>query len=131
MSIKPINFSASCVKTLSAVEVDKFRSNQHEFNGVTQLKRLFGNNKIEMLASFSIRGSDEVFRAKLTWYDARELHPTRSEYRLYFQTNQVMSQAQAGDNIIIGFDSKGNIHCELISQGNAGYQKTPEWILLK
>jgi hypothetical protein len=131
MSIKPINFSASCVKTLSTVEVDTSRSNQHEFNGVAQLKRLFGDNKIEMLASFSIRGYDDVFRSKLTWYDARELHPTRSEYRLYFQTNQVMSQAQAGDNIIIGFDTKGNIHCELITQGSAGYKKTPEWLIFK
>ncbi|MGZ8066473.1 hypothetical protein [Aeromonas salmonicida] len=131
MSIKPINFSASCVKTLSTVEVDTSRSNQHEFNGVAQLKQLFGDNKIEMLASFSIRGSDDVFRSKLTWYDARELHPTRSEYRLYFQTNQVMSQAQAGDNIIIGFDTKGNIHCELITQGSAGYKKTPEWLIFK
>lgn len=131
MSIKPINFSASCVKTLSTVEVDTSRSNQHEFNGVAQLKRLFGDNKIEILASFSIRGSDDVFRSKLTWYDARELHPTRSEYRLYFQTNQVMSQAQAGDNIIIGFDTKGNIHCELITQGSAGYKKTPEWLIFK
>lgn len=131
MSIKPINFSASCVKTLSTVEVDTSRSNQHEFNGVAQLKRLFGDNKIEMLASFSIRGSDDIFSSKLTWYDARELHPTRSEYRLYFQTNQVMSQAQAGDNIIIGFDTKGNIHCELITQGSAGYKKTPEWLIFK
>ncbi|QXB98835.1 MULTISPECIES: hypothetical protein [Aeromonas] len=131
MSIKPINFSASCVKTLSAVEVDTSRSNQHEFNGVAQLKRLFGANKVEMLASFSTRGSDETICSKLTWYDARELHPTRSEYRLYFQTNPVMSQAKAGDNIIIGFDPKGNIHCELISQGSVGYQKTPKWLILK
>lgn len=131
MSIKPINFSASCVKTLSAVEVDTSRSNQHEFNGVAQLKRLFGTKKVEMSASFSIRGSDEKFFSKLTWYDARELHPTRSEYRLYFQTNPVMSQAKAGDNIVIGFDSKENIHCELISQGSVGYQKTPEWIIFK
>lgn len=127
MSIRPINFSASCVKTLTTVEVDTSRSNQHEFNGVAQLKKLFGNAKFETLASFSIRGSDEIFRSKLTWYDAREQHPTRSEHRLYFQTNPVMKQAQVGDNIIIGFDNKNNIHCELITQGSAGFKIITEW----
>lgn len=127
MSKRPINFRASCVKTLSAVEAESTRSNQHEFNGVVQLKNLFGRDKIEMVASFSQRGSDDTFTSSLTWYDAREAHKTRSEYRLYFRSNPVMQQAQEGDNIIIGFDSQGNIHCELIAQGSAGHQVSKSW----
>lgn len=127
MSIRPIVFRASCIKTLSAVEADALRSNQHEFNGVAQLRHMFGNDKIEMPASFSVRGSDEVYPSNVTWYDAREAHAHRTEYRLYFQTNPVMNQAQAGDNIIIGFDHNNNLHCELIKQGSTGYQITPEW----
>jgi hypothetical protein len=42
MSIQPVVFRCSCIKTLSAVEANPARSNQHEFNGVTQLKSIFG-----------------------------------------------------------------------------------------
>jgi hypothetical protein len=113
---------------LSAVEAEPTRSNQHEFNGVEQLKNLFGENRIETTASFSTRGSNDTSIANITWYDAREAHPTRSEHRLYFQSSPVMTAAQEGDNIIIGFDSQGNIHCELITQGTAGHERTTGWI---
>lgn len=128
MSVRPINFRSSCVKTLSAVEAEPSRSNQHEFNGVLQLKHLFGDDKIQLNASFSIRGNDEVFTSGLTWYDARDAHATRSEYRLYFQSNPVMENAIEGDNIIIGFDVNNNIHCELITQNTAGYTRTNGWV---
>lgn len=128
MSIRPIVFKASCIKTLSAVEADALRSNQHELNGVAQLKHLFGVERTEMPASFSIRGSDVIHSSNVTWYDAREAHVTRSEYRLYFQTNPVMSAAQEGDNIIIGFDHSNNLHCELIRQGTAGHEFINEWM---
>lgn len=127
MSQGPINYTTACVKTLSAVEAEATRSNQHEFNGVVQLKALFGLAKIQMAASFSIRGSSEIHSSQLTWYDAREAHPKRSEHRLYFQTNPVMSRAIEGDNIVIGFDKKGNIHCELIPQMAPGHQNTSGW----
>jgi hypothetical protein len=128
MSVRPINFSSSCVKTLSAVEAEPSRSRQHEFNGVVQLKNLFGENRIQLNASFSIRGDDEVFTTSLTWYDARDAHATRSEYRLYFQSNPVMDRAVEGDNIIIGFDVNNNIHCELITQNTSGYNRTDGWV---
>ncbi|MGV8870052.1 MAG: type II restriction endonuclease [Janthinobacterium svalbardensis] len=128
MSVRPINFRASCVKTLSAVEVEKTRSNQHEFNGVLQLKNLFGDEKIQMIVSFSTRGRNDICTSGLTWYDAREAHATRSEYRLYFQSNPVMESAKEGDNIVIGFDLQGNIHCELIIQGAPGYAATSGWV---
>lgn len=38
----------------------------------------------------------------LTWYDAREEHPKRSEYRLYFPTNAVSEAAAEGDLLVIG-----------------------------
>ena len=34
-------FSGVAIKSLSAVEADLLRSNQHEFNGVESLKRVF------------------------------------------------------------------------------------------
>ncbi len=130
MSVKPINFTTSCIKTLSAVEAEAPRSNQHEFNGVTQLRNLFGDNRISVNASFSIRGRAEVYDTNLTWYDARENHPTRSEYRLYFQSSPVMDHAREGDNIVIGFDSLGRVHCELISTGSTDHTVTNGWVQL-
>lgn len=128
MSIHPVIFSRSCIKTLSAVEADLTRSNQHEFNGVTQLKSIFGEERVDIPALFSRRGDTQVFKSRITWYDAREGHPTRSEYRLYFQANPVMDLATEGDNIIIGFDRNGTVRCELIPSRNPDYSgRIPEW----
>ena len=40
------------VKILSDVEVNSWTSNQHEFNGVTQMKQLFGTKKQYFNANF-------------------------------------------------------------------------------
>jgi len=114
MPIKSIVLKDSCVKTLAAVEAYPERSRQHEFNGVAELKKIFGSDRQAFEASFSIRGEDVACLAKVTWYDSREKHATRSEYRLYFQKNQVMKQAQEGDSILIGFDKSGLLHCILV-----------------
>ncbi|GAA3900358.1 hypothetical protein GCM10022405_27170 [Gibbsiella dentisursi] len=114
MSTTSIYLSQSCIKTLSAVEAERKRSNQHEFNGVSQLKKMFGLKKFTKNAFFSIRGTGVKCTKNITWYDARENNPDRTEYRLYFSGNIVMDKAQEGDNIIIGVDNKNDIHVILI-----------------
>jgi hypothetical protein len=122
MTNTPITLSQACLKTLSAVEARPERSNQHEFNGVIALKNIFGLDKFEKMATFSVRGKPVSDLANVTWYDAREGHPVRTEHRLYFQTNKVMEMASEGDNILIGFDSRGQLHCVLIPRGADGYK---------
>ncbi len=122
MTNRPIILNPSCIKTLSAVEANPERSRQHEFNGVIQLKTMFGLDGFERNAKFSIRGTDVVEYANVTWYDARESHNTRTEHRLYFQTNQVMQEAQEGDNILIGFDTNGGLNLILIPRGADGFR---------
>lgn len=122
MSNRAISFRSSCIKTLSAVEANPARSNQHEFNGVTELKALFGTEKLEIQVNFSIRGEKTHAIANMTWYDAREAHATRSEYRLYFQSNSVMDQAKEGDNVVVGLDINNLIHCILIKRGTSGHR---------
>lgn len=101
-------FSGVAFKALSAVEADLFRSNQHEFNGVAALKELFGtgDGRQNFAARFIYLTDDQdapvTADAFLTWYDARESHPSRSEYRLYFPTNNVSDHAVQGDLLIIG-----------------------------
>lgn len=94
-------FEGVACKTLSDVEVDPDRSHQHEFNGVSPLKDLLGGDRRDLLCRF-LWLPDEGERSisadgKLTWYDSRESHPTRSEYRLYYSPNPALENVMAGD----------------------------------
>jgi hypothetical protein len=101
-------FTGVAAKRLSAVEADIFRSHQHEFNGVEPLKRLFGQAKGKQTfpARFIYLNDHDddpvIADGFLTWYDARERHPTRSEHRLYFPTTTVSECAAEGDVLVIG-----------------------------
>ena len=99
-------FKGVAWKRLSIVEADPQKSNQHEFNGVASLKQILGSARRTFPARFLYLGDEEEDISKaqsyLTWYDARESHPTRSEYRLYFPTTSVSQKAAAGDLLIIG-----------------------------
>ena len=122
MNNNAIRFRSSCIKTLSAVESQPERSHQHEFNGVRELKELLGMTGFQRNAIFSIRGMGIQSDATVTWYDAREAHPTRSEHRLYFYSNNVMDRAREGDNIVIGFDTSDNLHIVLIKNGTVDHE---------
>lgn len=43
----------------------------------------------------------------LTWYDARENHATRTEFRLYYSPNNPIKLAQEGDLVIIAKSTEG------------------------
>lgn len=106
-------FSKIIAKSLRAVEADSSRSNQHEFNGTLALKSALGFDRFDQKpATFVWLGSeDESFdcRAFVTWYDARERHPTRSEWRLYFESNPVMDLATEGTLLFIAVRSAGDL----------------------
>ena len=99
-------FDGLAVKRLSAVEAHPERSNQHEFNGVQTLKNLFGENRRRYAARFIYLGESEedttVDKGFVTWYDAREFHPTRSEYRLYFPLSAVSKKISERDLLVLG-----------------------------
>lgn len=95
------------VKILSDVEVNAWASNQHEFHGVTALKHLFGYSKTYATARcFYLHngGIEGPEICDLTWYDARENHPTRSEYRLYYDSHFLNRYANAGDMLVLTID---------------------------
>ncbi len=99
-------FRAVAVKRLSFVEADAAKSNQHEYNGVTLLKKMFGTEtqRINFPTHFLYLKDDEdaiEANGELTWYDARFNHPTRTEWRLYYPTNDVTIAAQAQDSLFI------------------------------
>lgn len=114
-------FEGVAIKRLSAVEVDTEVSHQHEFNGSKPLRMLFGNERISHGARFLwLSGENEGFSCEghLTWYDAREAHPTRSEYRLYFKNNEVMDQARESDMLIVAKRPDGEIYMILVPFGS-------------
>lgn len=96
-------------KYLSAVEASPAASNQHELNGVAGLKAIFGADEFRGPALFIYNGGTLTATANVTWYDSRSAHPTRSEYRLYFQTNPVMDAAKAGDRVEVDRDATGGV----------------------
>ena len=99
-------FNGVCAKRLSLVEVDGSKSNQHEFNGVDQMKKIFGHTRIDKIPSkFLYLNDNENDSIQdtgfLTWYDAREHDIKRSEFRLYFSTMTIINKAEPGDLLII------------------------------
>ncbi|MDT0633330.1 type II restriction endonuclease [Spectribacter hydrogenooxidans] len=99
------SFLGVMAKQLSAVEANRASSNQHEFNGTTLMKRHLGLARRELDARFIYIGRKEdeqlTVDAQVTWYDARENDPNRTEHRLYFHDNPIMDQAGEGDVLIM------------------------------
>jgi hypothetical protein len=115
-------FTGVAVKKLSQVEVDKTKSNQHEINGVTPLKSLLGMERQTFPARFIYLEDDEkesiTEDGSLTWYDARENHETRSEYRLYYTKNSVMEAGASGDSFILGLQPDLSITVVVAKEGS-------------
>lgn len=118
-------------KILSAVEADTATSNQHEYNGVSPLKNIFGTSKRTFEARFIYLndGDDEPVTDTgfLTWYDAREAHPTRTEYRMYFPTTAVSVCAAAGDELFIGLRPDDTI-LVIIAEGGSTICNQLRWL---
>lgn len=107
-------FTEIAAKKLSSVEANPEKSHQHELNGDQGLKKFFGDKKQEKLpASFFYLDDNEGNTIKtegfLTWYDARENHPTRSEFRLYYSCKEVTDKFREGDLVIIGKRTSGEL----------------------
>lgn len=126
-------FTGVAVKRLSAVEADFFRSHQHEFNGVEGLKRLFGQatEKQTFPARFIYLSDHDdepvVADGFLTWYDARERHPTRSEHRLYFPTTQASDCAAEGDVLVIARRPDASV-LVVIAENNSTIANQVQWL---
>jgi len=106
-------FTGVVSKRLSAVEVNPDTSHQHEINGVATLKQMLGENRLTncpvrfvWLGEENEGLSEDSF---VTWYDARELHPKRSEHRLYFRSNTVMDLASERDLLVVARRPSGEL----------------------
>ncbi len=108
------------IKILSDVEVNAWASNQHEFHGVVALKNLFGYLKTSATARcFYLHngGIEGPRNCSLTWYDARENDPERSEYRLYYNSGFINEYAKAGDTMVLTIDDSNLVNIFVIAKG--------------
>lgn len=123
-------FSGIAAKRLSQVEI-KPTSNQHEFNGIQEMKDIFGTEKVNFKGKFILLSDkeDEIIEADgdLTWYDAREKHVTRTEYRLYYTTNEVIENSAVGDLVIIA-RTGGKSLAVIIAPANSTSEKQLLWL---
>lgn len=100
-------FRSVASKRLSEGETDPKVSNQHELNGVNALRRMLGDGRRSfdgvrfIYLGETLEESLSVLGA-MTWYDAREKHEVRTEYRFYYEANEVMGRAQGGDLLVMG-----------------------------
>lgn len=124
-------FSGVAIKRMAAVEADLFRSNQHEFDGVTELKQLFGTERRKFDANFIYLADNDdeplIEPGFLTWYDARESHPTRTEYRLYFPSTRVSQAAAVGDLLVIGRRPDGSV-LVVVAEGESTIANQVQWL---
>src|SRR6185437_10696553 len=126
-------FTGAAAKKLSAVEANPARSNQHEFNGVAELIQVFGRaaGKHTFNAKFIYLsdGDDEpvIDTGFVTWYDARERHPIRSEHRLYFPATAVSVLAAEGDLLVIGRRPDNSV-LVVIAQGGSTISNQIQWL---
>ncbi|MDF2157798.1 type II restriction endonuclease [Algoriphagus sp. CAU 1675] len=115
-------FVAAGAKRLSAVETRPDTSNQHEFNGVVGFKNFFGSERITFDTDFLYLADEEekeiLEKGHLTWYDARENHPTRTEFRLYYSTNNPMKEAQEEDMVIIAKTAEDKLLVVICPKGS-------------
>lgn len=124
-------FEGVAAKRLSAVEIDAQISHQHEFNGVNGLKKMLGNDRQTFKASYIYISEfeDETLtdEGSVTWYDAREHHPVRTEYRLYYTGNDVLNKAEEGDFLVIG-KKPNNEMLFILAKQNTTPEKQLLWL---
>jgi hypothetical protein len=124
-------FSGIGAKKLSQVEIDSAISHQHEFNGIKDFRNIFGDGRINFHGKFIyIADNEDDIREDnglLTWYDSRENHPTRTEYRLYYSSNEVLSKALAGDFVLIGRTNPDELVIIVTPQGSTSEQQL-KWL---
>lgn len=116
-------FRGVAAKRLSAVEVSRAVSHQHELNGVRALVDLLGTERQQLRASF-VWLTDDPEQATsaevaVTWYDSRERQLHRSaEFRLYYEDNRAIEMASAGDLIVVAITTDGRMAVILAPAGS-------------
>ena len=125
-------FDGVATKRLSSVEVDPRISHQHEFNGVNAFRRLLGEDRKSLETRFVYLGTNEedtlISDVQMTWYDSRENHPARSEYRFYYPPNEVTDEALPGDLLVIAKIPERETMLVIIARSGSVFESNIIWL---
>ena len=121
-------FEGAGAKVLTDVEINRQRSNQHEFQGVGGFRAFLGTpaEKQTFPATFCWLEDDEDaepirIESFCTWSDVRRGKAGRSpEYHLYYaaESELVVHRARAGDQVVIARKREGDLMVLLSPQGS-------------
>ncbi|MFT3756352.1 MAG: type II restriction endonuclease [Pseudoxanthomonas sp.] len=127
-------FDGVAIKRLSAVEADRTRSNQHEYNATKEMLAYMGrpSGRTRLPARFIYlddQTDDPIIEdAFLTLYDSRENQSHRSpEYRFYFPTSPVSEKASEGDLLLIAKKRDGGLLVVIAADGSSAVNQI-EWL---
>lgn len=127
-------FEGVAIKRLSAVEADRTRSNQHEYNATREMLAFMGRpSERTRLPACYIYMDDQgdapiIDDAFLTLYDSRENQPHRpAEYRFYFPTTAVSEKAGERDLLLIGKRRDGGLLVVIAANGSSAANQI-EWL---
>lgn len=135
-------FDGVAAKRLSPVEADVLTSNQHEFQGVEGLKAILGEpvGKVPLSARVIYLNDEDddplLEDAVFTWYDARAGERARGgtkegrlrwEYRLYFPTTNVSTNAVAGDLLVICKRRDGGL-LVIVAEKGSSIERQIQWL---
>jgi EcoRII C terminal. len=110
-SIKHL-FKIVVAKHLSAVDAEPSRSHGHEIGGLSALYSEISSDVTIDTVRYIYVGKDEIVSVdgEATWYDARAKDPVRSsEWRMYYQDNEVTTSMGEDDFILIGLLHDGSM----------------------
>ena len=127
-------FEGVAAKRLSAVEADRTRSNQHEYQATKSMLKFMGKptEPTRIPTRFLYLTDDDaepvVEDAFLTLYDSRKDQPHRSaEYRFYFPTTTVSLNAAEGDLLVIAKRHDGGL-LVVIAENGSSVSAQIEWL---
>jgi hypothetical protein len=122
-------FNGIAIKKLSAVEANRARSHQHEYNGISKLKSILGTKRQNFNAIFLYLSDDDpepiVESGRLTWYESRK--PPRSEYRFYYTATSVSENASEGDLLLVARRPDDTL-LVIIAEANSTIQNQILWL---
>jgi hypothetical protein len=126
-------FEGVAAKRLSAVEADKTRSNQHEYQATTKVRAFLGSplETTRITTRFLYLNDDDpepvIEDAFLTLYNCRKDKPRSPEYHLYFPTTDVSLRACENDLLVIAKKRDGNL-LVIIAKNGSSIALQIEWL---
>lgn len=128
-------FDGIAAKRLSRVEIDPDASHQHEFQGITDFKNLFGtpDGKKKYPATFVRLFQDddpEIGEYTVTLYDGRKKKDHRtSEYRIYYPVkSEPLVHSSNPDDLLVVAKQKNDNLLIIIADANSTYEQQLIWL---